>query len=102
MTVDRTKLAFSSSNDIDNLIATGTVAVGAGVSAVTNYASVSLPPVFVLQFQPNSTTLWYQMGGNDHGGAIALHGYADVGTIYINASIAGTVRYFVWSDKINY
>ena len=103
MAVDKTKLAFNSNNEIDRLVATGTVGVGAGVSQITTFASASLPPIFSLQFQPSGSPLWYATGHSDHGGTnIYLHSYIENAAIMANCSHAGTVRYFVWSDKVNY
>jgi hypothetical protein len=103
MSVDDSKLNYYSGWDIDQLVYTGVVPVGSGVTAIfTIPAGLPSVPVFEVQFQQGS--VWYQAGqystdGTFLGGEI-FYPYMQSNVIYINAPVSGNARYFVWSDTV--
>jgi hypothetical protein len=107
MARDDTKLSYYSGWDIDQLVAKDTVAVGAGTTAIFTYPT-NLPavPLFDVQFQPTASTKFYQSGAYSTNGTFAgVHQfscYVQAGQIFIKTDIAGTAKYFVWSDKVDY
>lgn len=109
MTVDSTKIAYSSGWDIDQLIATNAdnpLAVGSGSTAIyTITGAVSLPD-FKVQFKPTGSTFWFDCGTSSTNGTIAgiftFSSYISGSSIFINTSTTGIARYFIWADKVNY
>lgn len=102
MAVDKTKLAFGTTNEIDHILTTGTVDVGVGTTAIYTFSSVGLPPVFEVQFRGSGSIQWQSAGIYREGVTLYnTHAYIQVTTIYFTTDRAGTARYFVWSDTVN-
>lgn len=109
MAVDSTKIGYSSTWDIDQLIATNTdnpTSVASGSTAIyTITGSVTLPD-FKVQFKPTGSTFWFEPGTSSTNGTVAgeftFSSYVSGSSIFITTSTAGTARYFVWADKFNY
>lgn len=109
MTVDATKIGYSSGWDIDQLTATNSAnptTVAAGSTAIyTISGAVSLPD-FKVQFKPTGSTYWFEPGTSSTDGTVAneftFSIYINAGSIYITTSSGGQARYFVWADKIDY
>lgn len=109
MTVNATKISYSSGWDIDQLIATNTdnpTTISSGTTAVyTISGSVTLPD-FKIQFKPTGSAYWFEPGTSSTDGTIAnlftFYTYINGSSIYITTSMGGQARYFVWADKINY
>lgn len=105
-TIDQ-NLLFSSDWDIDQLVISNILSVTTGLNSVYILSS-TLPtiPVFEVQFQPTGSISWYQAGSYSTDGTLAninsFYTYVDTGTVYINVPTNGIVRYFVWSDKVDY
>lgn len=109
MATDNSKLIYNSTWDIDQLIVynSGTH-VGASPSwgdgtALTTFSGN--PPVFELQFKPDGYSSWFPQGANSYdnnNGFYVSYAYIIGNTIYIYNDIAGTARYWIWSDRINY
>jgi hypothetical protein len=105
MSADNTKLNYLSTWDIDQLVATGTIPVGVGATAVYTFSS-PLPslPVFEVQLQIGDK--WYQAGQFATANTLAtlqsFYTYINGNQVFINTTVAGTARYFVWSDKVDY
>lgn len=106
MTTDNDKLVYDSRWDIDQLVATDTVTVGVGTTAIYTITSEVQLPEFEVQFKPTGTTLWRQAGVSSTDGTLGAQttfsAHISSGVIYINTDTAGTARYFVWADKVNY
>jgi hypothetical protein len=106
MTVDSTKLAYYSGWDIDQLLASSSASVGTGDTAVYTISGAVSVPVFALQFQPSGSAFWYDNGTSSTDGTLAglftVYSYISGNTLFINTTTAGTARYFVWADKVNY
>lgn len=109
MAIDDDKLIYSSEWDIDQLVESNTVAVaGSGTTLVRDYSLLNLPPnpVWEVQFRPTGSTRYYTAGLNSLDGAGAnnftFFSYESGNTIYIVTDRAGTARYFIWSDKVDY
>lgn len=109
MNVDDSKLAYNSSWEIDQLVKTDDVSVGSGLSAVFNYSSlgVSVNPEYEVYFKPSGDTKWYKDGAFSTNGSYFTTGsqffsYTDGTSIFINTLTAGTARYYIWQDKIDY
>lgn len=105
MTVDATKLRYFSGWDIDQLVATGTLAVGVGATPVYAIPATVPLPEFEVQLQPTGSSFWYRPGANSSAGAtvnINFYTYILGTSIFINTDTPGTARYFVWADKFNY
>lgn len=103
MSIDNTKLRYSSSWDIDQLIASDTMTVPNGDTAI--YTFTDDPPVFEVQFQPTSSNAWYSPGTSSTNGQFAntfsWYAYINNSKLYISCS-GGKARYFIWGDKVNY
>lgn len=101
--MDDSKLIFSSSWDIDQLVDTGTAAVG-GAGETTIYTFTGDAPVFEVQFKPSGDTRWYSAGMNSTSdttaGLFYFTPYISGSTIKIHTESAGTARYFIWADKV--
>ncbi len=106
MAIDDSKLAFSSTWEIDQLVLTGEFTVPSlGTHAICTIPS-DLPslPVFEVQFKQSGYNVWFQTGYYSVDGTIA--GY-DIATTYIQSGVlyiqsqAGIARYFIWSDRID-
>lgn len=107
MTVDNTKFNYRSAWDIDQLIAQGSVAVGgAGDTTLYTITSSAVPNVFEVLFQPTGETSWYQAGTSSTslgaGAIFTFYAYINASSLIIHTGGAGTARYYVWSDKVNY
>lgn len=105
MSLDNTNIAFSSTWDIDQIVSTGTTTVSSGDSLVAALPSSPALPVFMLQFQPTGSSYWYQAGTNiteSSTNEFTFYGYIQSATLRINTTKAGTARYFIWTDKLNY
>lgn len=104
----RNILLFSSQWDIDQLVESGTVNIGAGITELYNFSSSTLPdfPVTEVQFQPTGSSQWFVPGeastDGTTGNAFSFYFYVQNQTLYINVPEAGKARYFIWSDKVNY
>jgi hypothetical protein len=100
--MDNTKVLFNSGWLIDEMEASGEMAAGVGTTEVYTLPDSSHLPVFDIQFSPGSDQ-WYNVGPLDHTGSInSCHAWIDAGKIYFSTDIAGTIRYYIWSDKVNY
>ncbi|CAB4132579.1 hypothetical protein UFOVP253_37 [uncultured Caudovirales phage] len=104
-TLDDTKANYASKWDIDQLFATNTVPVGVGTTAVyTIPGTIPAIPVYEVQLQVGGK--WYQAGGFATSNTIAtlqsFSTYISGNQIFITTGVAGTARYFVWTDKVNY
>lgn len=106
MTPDDTKLNYISSWDIDQLIAQNSVSVAAsGDTVLYTIANASTPNVFEVMFQPTGSSYWYQAGLSSSDGLnndIIFYVYINGSSLTINTLTAGTARYYIWSDKVNY
>lgn len=106
MTTDNTKLNYFSRWDIDQLIATSTVAIGSGTTSIYTIPSTNPIPEYEVQFQPSGSPYWYGMGTSSTNGTLAgtftPYSYISGTSLSIVAPIAGNARYFVWADKVNY
>lgn len=106
MAVDNDKLNYYSAWDIDQLVASDTVLVGSGATAIYAITSPITLPEFEVQFQPTGSTLWYEVGESSTNATLAglftFYSYISGSSVFINAPGAGTARYFIWGDKINY
>lgn len=105
MTLNDTNLEFSSTWDIDQLTATGTVAVGAGTSVLYTLPNSTFINAFEVQFKPTGG-LYFQAGTSSTNGTIAglftFSCYISAGAVQIVTPSAGTARYFIWADKVTY
>jgi hypothetical protein len=103
MSVDNTKIAFSSRWEIDQLINSQVITVGSGDTAILVFAGD--PPVFEVQFQPTGSSVWYSPGLNSTDGTLAntftWYAYINGTQLHVNCS-GGKIRYFVWGDKVDY
>lgn len=106
MTVDNSKLNYYSAWDIDQLIATDTVLVGLGDTAIFTITGQITVPEFQVQFKPISSTYWYEMGTSSTDGTVGntftAWSYISGSSVFMHAPSAGTARYFVWGDKVDY
>lgn len=106
MATDDTKLSYLSTWDIDQLLDTDTKSVGSGDTAIYTITGQFPIPEYEVQFQPTGSTFWYEAGMSSSNGTVAgsftFYSYINGSSIFINAPTAGTARYFVWADKINY
>jgi hypothetical protein len=110
MTVNNSKLNYYSSWQIDQLV-TGNpaprVVVPIGVSFLADVPT-DLPdvPEFDVQFQIATFQRWYSPGAYSTNGTLAGMHYFNVyiqnRKLYIDTDIAGTARYFMWADKVDY
>lgn len=106
MTVDNSKLNYYSGWDIDQLVASDSIVVSPGTTALYTIPS-SLPtlPSFEVQLKPTGSSKWFQAGSYTTSDTYATHNsfvaYIQSGVIYIVCA-GGTARYFVWSDKVDY
>lgn len=103
--LDDTKVNYASKWDIDQLFATNTVAVGVGTTAVyTIPSTIPSVPVYEVQLQVGSK--WYQAGllatSNTLATSQNFSTYISGNQIFITTTVAGTARYFIWTDKVNY
>lgn len=116
MVLDDSKLNYSSSWDIDQLVVsndtsattfTNRVVVPIGTTLISTVPT-GLPdiPEFDVQFQIANLTRWYYPGSYSTNGTVAgLHAFSvflQNRGIYITTDIAGTAKYFIWADKVNY
>jgi hypothetical protein len=106
MAVDDSKLYYLSQWDIDQLLATNSIAVGSGATAIYTISGDVPLPEYEVQFMPTGSTYWYEMGTASSDGTLAgtftVYSYISGSSIFINAPTAGIARYFVWADKVNY
>lgn len=106
MPVDNSKLNYFSEWDIDQLLANKDIAVGSGATAIYTISGNVPIPEYEVYFKPTGSTFWYQMGTSSSLGTIATtftaYSYISGSSIFINAPSAGTARYFIWADKVNY
>lgn len=106
MAVDDTKISYSNTWDIDQQITSSTVAVGAGDTAVLTVPGVNAIPVTEVQFQPTGSTKWFQPGVNSTANTLATnftwYSYLTGGILRVSTTIAGTVRYYIYADKMDY
>lgn len=106
MATDDSKLNYLSTWDIDQLVTTDSISVGSGATAIYTITGNVPIPEFEVQFKPTGSTFWYQMGMSSSSATVATtfmaYSYISGSSIFINAPSAGTARYFVWADKVNY
>lgn len=99
-------LKYLSSWLIDQLLVANETSVGAGTTLIYTAALGLTPPLFSLQFKPSGSNYWYQPGRSSTANTIAsgftFYGYALNGSVYAVTDRAGTVRRFVWADKVTY
>lgn len=111
MAIDDTKISYSNTWDIDQLIATAEVSVGTAAVAIYTFTTAN-PPYFEVQFKPTGSSKWFQPGTNStnnlEAGLFSFKVYISGSSIFIDVDggssgiTGGTARYFVWSDKVNY
>lgn len=108
MVPDDTKTAFSSTWEIDKQVVTDTIA---GITATdTLLVPAPIPDYpqfdFEIQFKPNGYNRWYRSGGasltNNASNQIVVFGYLRDGALWLRSNTPGTVRYFIYADKVNY
>lgn len=101
--MDDSKLIFSSAWDIDQLVASGEVAVG-GSGETTIYTFTGSAPVFEVLFKPTGSTRWYHAGMNSTDntttGLFFYTPYISGQNIRVHTESAGTARYYVWADEV--
>lgn len=106
MSVNDANLLYSSDWDIDQLVSSATVPVGAGDTNIFPITGDTPIPTFEIYLQPTGSTFWYQAGfncsSNTFASAFALYGYISGNAIFVHSGFGGIVRYFVWEDKVNY
>ncbi len=109
MITDNSKLHFSSTWEIDQLVDSNTVTIsGSGDTALVDFSSLNLPtiPIFEVQFQPTGSTKWFESGENSTNGTLAglfvHYAFISGSTLTINTGGAGTARYYLWSDKVDH
>lgn len=107
MSKDNTKLYFSSDWEIDQLYATASISVGSGTVAVYTFPTdIPALPVYHIQFKPTGSSVWYDPGTYMTSATLAtqkvFYTYILSGTAYAVLPNSGTVRYFIWTDKVNY
>jgi hypothetical protein len=106
MTLNQDNLAFSSNWEIDQLIDTQQVGVGSADSNVYTIPSSLTVPVFEVYFQPSGSAGWYLPGTNSldgtTGSSFAFNAYQIGNQIHAITDRAGTVRIFIWKDRLNY
>lgn len=110
-------LYYSSEWDIDQLIIQDTVSGIVLAASTTTPTSVvlknvnySYPPVIDGAWQLSTDTVWRQFGDPTSAGIINLQTFIactpnNVSFVYYNFDIVPytvNVRYYVWTDKINY
>lgn len=106
-TVDDSKTSYYSGWDIDQLVASDSVTVPSGATAIFTLPS-DLPslPVFEVLFRLSGFSRFYQAGYFSTDGTIAnshnFSSYISGNQLFINTSDAGTAKYYVWSDKLDY
>lgn len=105
MTVDTTKINYYSGWDIDQLLATDTINVNSGDTAIYTISGAVLLPEYEVQFQPTGSTFWYESGTSSSDGTLTnlftFYTYIGSGAIHINAPSSGKARYFIWADRID-
>lgn len=107
MARDDTKLGYYSGWDIDQLFIENTVVVPIGTTAIyTIPASLPTIPVFEVLLRVTGFSRFYQAGSFSTDGTLAgLHNFSSYisgGQVFITTNVAGTAKYFVWSDKVDY
>lgn len=93
MTLDSTNVAFSTTWEIDQLVATGDVAVSGQTAVYTFSGDI---PTFEVYYQPNASNYWYQAGSSEG----FFKSFISANTLYVTPTNPGTARYYVWSDKV--
>jgi hypothetical protein len=101
---------FNSNWDIDQLTSTGSHVLTS--TAQPFYPFSGYLPIFEVQFKPTGSTVWYGIGTNATAATFATSFtcYTVGGTSNLVFAIpsnpagitGGTIRYFVWSDKLVY
>lgn len=107
MARDDTKLGYFSGWDIDQLFIENLVTVAIGTTAIyTIPASLPTIPVFEVLFRVSGFSRFYQAGIFSTDGTLAgthnFSSYISGGQIFITTSVAGTAKYLVWTDKVDY
>jgi hypothetical protein len=106
MSVDDTKIAYSSTWDIDQLISSGDVSIGVGTTTVAVLPGATILNEFSIDFKPSSGSLWYQPGKSSTNGTLGAvfdcYSYISGISLMMYTSTPGTARYYVWADKITY
>lgn len=105
MATDNTRFYYLSTWDIDQLVVTGTSAVGTGTTALYTF-SAPLPTIPVFEVQLQVGNKWYQAGAFSTTGVLAdiknFFTYLSGNQLFINTTVSGNARYFIWSDRIDY
>lgn len=104
MAVDSDKIGYVNSWDIDQLVATDVVSVTTGYNTIFNAGAFGPLPMFELQYKPTGLNTWLQMGDYYDSTNFLRRSWAweQDGTIIANVPQNGSIRYFVWGDKIDY
>lgn len=106
MAVNADRISYSNTWDIDQQIASSEVAIGSGDTALLSVPGNNQFPVYEVQFQPAGSTKWYQPGTsstvNTLASAFTFYDYITAGVIHVVTTTAGRVRYYVYSDRMNY
>ena len=106
MSIDNTKAKFSSLWDIDQLVEQPIVrSVDAGVNNIYTITTSPSIPTYEVQFKPTGSTRWFSEGmssTNDTvAGKVTMFSYVASNTISVNCPSSGTVRLFLWRDRID-
>lgn len=106
MSVDNTKAKYSSMWDIDQQVASGTTSVSSGTTAIYTLPSSTEPSTHEVQFKPSGSTKWFDVGTGATSNTVAtlftFYTYTLGSSLYVVTSSAGTIRYYIYQDKINY
>jgi hypothetical protein len=106
MATDNTKLNYLSTWDIDQLVATGEVAVSSGNTAIVTVPTTGPAlPLFEVYFKPGSSSKWFQVGQYSTANTLATvqNCYSGIlnRQLYLYSSTSGIARYFIWQDRLD-
>ncbi len=104
MAIDDTKLSYSSEWDIDQQVSVTEVSVSSGTTAIATIDDAADPPMFEVEFKPNSASYYFRMGTNSSddtvAGLFSAMAYISGTSVYIKTTVAGTARLYIWEDGI--
>lgn len=102
MAVDQSKILFDSSLEIDKILKTGVIGVGPGTTEVYVLPDGNWWPNFQIMFSPGEDH-WHNIGIYEwYGNIYGTHAWFEAGRIYFSSDLGGVIRYYIWSDKVNY
>lgn len=104
MAINDSMIQFSSQWEIDQRKASGEMSVGSGTTLV--YTANTSYPVYEMQFKPTGSSKWFMPGvnsaNNTSASTINFFPYVNGNNIYVSVNASGTIRYYVYTDKVNY